>query len=94
MVVVVTAVEDLTVAIRTLTELTSTRARGPIPAHRDAADLTAALRRSVPALLAIMAAAITRLDGWPSSDAGTQANPVYLARLINAQPDPHDEQPC
>ena len=82
-----TATEDLEVAIRTLTDLTDTRARGPIAELRDAAELKAALRRTVPELLAILQAG---LIGW--DDLAVHA--VALARAVNAQPDPHDEQPC
>ncbi|TFD58084.1 hypothetical protein E3T43_07505 [Cryobacterium sp. Hh7] len=83
-----TAVEDLSVAIRTLTDLTDARARGAIAELRDAAELKAALRRTVPGLLAILTAG----EFWVHDNLGIHA--VQLARLINAQPDPHDEQPC
>jgi hypothetical protein len=84
----VTAREDLTVAIRTLEDLTSARARGEITKLRDAAELKAALTRATPVLLAIMAAGLA----FNSDDLAIQA--VALARAINAQPDPHPEAPC
>lgn len=83
-----TAAEDITVAIRTLTDLTDTRARSPIAELRDAAELKAALKRTVPGMLATLEAGLV----CANDDLGIHA--VQLARLINAQPDPHPEQPC
>ncbi|WP_104128200.1 hypothetical protein [Cryobacterium sp. Y57] len=79
--------EDLTVAIRTLTDLTDPRARSESAQKANDADLRAALKRTVPELLAIMTA------GFGGDDDLT-IHAVNLARLVNAQPDSHPEQPC
>jgi hypothetical protein len=82
-----TATEDLQVAIRTLTDLTATRARSPIAELRDAAELKAALRRTIPEMLAILTAGLT-------GSGDLTIHSVRLARLVNAQPEPHMETPC
>ena len=84
-----TATEDLEVAIRTLTDLTDTRARGAIAELRDAAELKAALARvDTKLLIAIMTA------GLAANTDDLHIHAVALARAVNSQPDPHDEQPC
>ena len=85
-----TAVEDIQVAIRTLTDLTTMRARSPIAELRDAAELKAALRRAVPEMLAMLESSLLSIKqvGTPSTSV------LALARLINAQPEPHNEAPC
>ena len=89
-----TAAEDVQVALRTITDLTATRARGEHAQARDEADLRAALRRAAPAIIEILVTAASKLKDWPGDNGGTQSPAVHLARLINHQPDPHDEAPC
>ena len=80
-----TATEDVQVALRTLTELTSVHPRGYIVQMRDDAELRSALRRAAPAIIDILAGAYERLEAWPSDDLGTQRTAVKLARLVNGQ---------
>ena len=81
-------------ALRSITELTTTRARSVEAQRRDDAELRGGLQRLVPALIEALEVAARKLEDWPLDDPAAQGPAVRMARAFNAQPDPDLEVPC